>query len=405
MMVFVLMLITRIGFTQNLGFQMPDGVKRVRIPFQLHNNLIVIPVIINDILPLRFVLDTGVRTTILTDKVYSDILMLHYDRHMVISGVGGEKLIDAYITSGVSIQLPGIRGEGHAMLVLENDYIELSNYLGVQVNGILGYELFSRFIVGINFDKKIITLTKPEYFKPRKKYTAIPMTVEDTKPYITSTVTFHNGTTLDVKLMVDSGASHGLWLDELSDSRITAPNKHIISTVGRGLAGDVSGKIARVKSLQIHDFKFEEVLVTFPESNLLLDSLKAGGTFRNGTFGGEILSRFNVYFNFPEEKLYLKKNPSFGKGFEYNMSGIVIKATGPGLGEYEIVEVRKGSSAERADIKAGDKVLSINHVSVDGMPLQVVIGYFNSKPNRLIKVELVREGQKMHKRFRLERQI
>ncbi|MBA4057965.1 MAG: peptide-binding protein, partial [Marivirga sp.] len=53
---------------QNLGFSLADGKKKVQIPIEIINNLIVIPVVLNDALPLKFILDTGVRTTILTQK-------------------------------------------------------------------------------------------------------------------------------------------------------------------------------------------------------------------------------------------------------------------------------------------------------------------------------------------------
>ncbi|MCE2895924.1 MAG: hypothetical protein LW721_15935, partial [Flammeovirgaceae bacterium] len=50
--------------TQVLGFSMPPGVEKVEIPIEIHNNLVVVPVIINNQLPLKFIIDTGVRTAI-----------------------------------------------------------------------------------------------------------------------------------------------------------------------------------------------------------------------------------------------------------------------------------------------------------------------------------------------------
>jgi hypothetical protein len=140
------------SYGQALGFVIADGKKRVEIPIQIQNNLVVVPVILNDVLPLKFIVDTGVRTAILTQKAFSDILNLPYSRKYSVSGPGGEKIIDAYVTNNVSIALPGVSGKGHALLVLDQDYLELRNYLGTDVHGILGYELFSRFIVKIDFN-------------------------------------------------------------------------------------------------------------------------------------------------------------------------------------------------------------------------------------------------------------
>ncbi|MFN2216782.1 MAG: peptide-binding protein, partial [Anaerolineales bacterium] len=71
-------LIPQLSGAQILGFKIEGDRKKIKIPFELYNNLIVIPVVVNDRLPLRFVLDTGVRTTILTEKVYSQLLDLEY---------------------------------------------------------------------------------------------------------------------------------------------------------------------------------------------------------------------------------------------------------------------------------------------------------------------------------------
>src|SRR6478752_278858 len=160
---------------QPLGFSLADNRKRVDIPIEVYNNLIVIPVVLNGALPLKFILDTGVRTAILTQKTFTDILNLTYSKKYTISGPGGQKLVDAYITNNVSLELPGVNGRGQAMLVLEQDFLELRNYLGTDVHGILGYELFSRFIVKVDYEKKILTLMVPNRFHKSRRYHTIPM--------------------------------------------------------------------------------------------------------------------------------------------------------------------------------------------------------------------------------------
>ena len=128
------------SFAQTLGFSLAEGQRSVQIPIEIHNNLVVVPIVLNGQLPLKFILDTGVRTAILTEKTFSDILNLSYSRKYTIAGPGGQKVVDAFVTNNVSLDLPGVHGEGHALLVLETDYLELRNFLGTDVHGILGYE-------------------------------------------------------------------------------------------------------------------------------------------------------------------------------------------------------------------------------------------------------------------------
>ena len=389
---------------QNLGFEL-NSLRRVSIPFEIYNNLIVVPVILNNRLPLRFILDTGVRTTILTEKSFSDILNLTYSRRYTISGIGGEQLVDAYVTNNVSLSLPGVTGNGHAMLVLAEDYLELRNYLGTEVHGILGYEIFSRFIVQIDYDHKLLTLTTPEYFRKRKSFQEIPITIEDTKPYIHGKIMYEDGPGIDVKLLVDTGASHGLFLDKTSHPDIVLPEKHLETSLGRGLGGKLTGEIARLQMFQMGTSCWEDILATFPESNSFLDSLKNADVYRNGSIGGEILSRFNVIIDFPGERMFLKKGKNNKKGFAYNRSGIVVKAKGSTLNTYEITEVRKGSSGEEAGFQKGDIVLSINNIDVSRLKLVHIIGFLNAKENRKIKLTVMRDGTKITEKFRLKGQI
>ncbi len=391
--------------SQNLGFSLNDGKKKVQIPIEVYNNLVVIPVVLNDALPLKFILDTGVRTTILTQKTFSDILNLTYTRKYTISGPGETKLVDAYVTNNVSIDLPGVSGRGHAMLVLAEDYLELRNYLGTDVHGILGYELFSRFIIEIDYQKKLLTLMTPDRFHKRSKFQTIPMVIEDTKPYIVVPLVLHDGTALEAKLLMDSGASHGLMLEPASDPRIKVPELTVSSLLGRGLGGEIHGKVGRIKSLKLGTHKLEHVVANFPDPNSYTDSLKTGNIFRNGAIGGEIMSRFTIIFNFPKEKVYVKKNSAFKNEFYYNLSGITVKAKGSALNIFEVTEVREKSASHRGGILPGDQILSVNGIASKNLDLNSVNGLFNSKPGKKVKIEISRQGEKMKKEILLQDQI
>lgn len=389
--------------TQVLGFNITNGAKSAKFPFEIYNNLIVVPVILNNQLPLKFVLDTGVRTTILTEKTYSDILNLQYNRKYTIAGLGKEKLIEAYVTNNVSLTLPGVRGKGHAMLVLAEDYLEMPSYLGTHVHGIMGYELFSRFIVSINYDSKVLTISDPKYFKPKKTYESLNITIEDTKPYLKGKINYHNGKSLEVKLMIDSGASHGLLLDETSDARLVIPDNHVSSSLGRGLGGVLHGKVSRLKGFELtNNKKWEDIITTFPDEGSFLDSLKSGVTYRNGSMGGEILSRFKVIFDFPNGTLYLKRGKEFKTPFSYDLSGLVLKATGAALKTYEIVEVRDNSVGKKAGLMVGDVLISVNNQLTENLQLANVIALLNSKENKRLKVKYQRGKEIKTSIFRLK---
>lgn len=389
-----------------LGFAITEGRSQVTIPIEIQNNLIIVPVIINRQIPLKFILDTGVRTAILTEKTFSDILNLQYARKYSIAGPGGQKVVEAYVTNNVTLDLPGIHGQGHALLVLDQDYLELRNYLGMDVHGILGYELFSRFVIEIDYERKFMVIQDPDKFIPKRKFEMLPIEVEDTKPYVQANVQINDSTKSVVKLLVDTGASHGLILEPNSNPIIQVPPKHINSIIGRGLGGVITGQIGRILSLKLGKYKMPNVLTNFPDPNSYMDSLKHNRTvFRNGALGGEILSRFTVIFNLPYGKIYFKKNSTLKKNFYFNQSGLTVKAEGLNLRKFKITDVRVNSAAEKEGIQIGDVIQMINGSPAAGFELNNINAILNSKPGRKISIQIEREGKIYKKSFLLENPI
>jgi len=389
-----------------LGFSFADGATKAEIPIEVHNNLVIVPVILNNQLPLKFIVDTGVRTTILTEKIYSDILHLAYSKKFTITAPGGVNTVNAYIANNVTIDMPGVHGRGHAMLVLENDFLELRSSLGSEVHGILGYELFSRFVIKIDYEARLMTLMLPQKFKPSRKYTRLPITVEDTKPYYVAELKVNDTTSMSAKLMIDTGASHGLFLDTESSSKIIIPKKNISCTIGKGLGGIITGRLARIRSLQMGRYTISNMIASFPDPNSYFDTLRTGHlVYRNGSVGGEVLSRFQVVFDFPREKIYLKPNHTFRKSSFYNMSGITLKATGPTLREFVVVEVRGQSSAFKVGLKVGDKIFSINNALTSEMDLSEINSYFNAHPGKKLLMKVIRGTELVEKEITLINEI
>lgn len=214
-----------------------------------------------------------------------------------------------------------------------------------------------------------------------------------------------NGTQLTAKLLVDSGASHGLMLEPTSDRRITVPDSSVSSIIGRGLGGEIMGKVGRIDRLRLGTYDIPGVITSFPDPNSYFDSLKLGATKRNGAVGGEVLSRFTVIFNFPKEEMYVKKNSAFKKKFHYNLSGLIVRAKGSRLNVFEITEVRERSVAEQAGLLSGDLLVSINGVNTKALDLNTINGFFNSKPGKKINLVVDRNGRQMKVSFNLEDQI
>jgi hypothetical protein len=386
--------------SQFLGYKLMYSRKKAHIPFELYSNLVVIPVKLNGVVPLKFVVDTGVRSTIITEKLITDILKLPYSRKITVNGPGENIILVAYVVNSVDIVLEGAIGSEQSILVLEEDYLKLRNYLGLEVHGLIGFDLFNRFIVGFDYMRMVMTLYEPDKFKPPRNYAEVPMAVEDTKPYIFVKLQMNDTTMLYAKLMVDSGASHAIMLNADSHENITVPPLYIQTQIGRGLGGPISGKISVIKGLEFGRFEFSNVVVSFPEPEFYPDSI--GLVYRNGTIGGELLSRFKVIFDYFNKKIYFKKNSAYKKEFGYNMSGITVIAEGEELTNIKITDIRKGSAAEKADIRVDDFIINLNGVDADKLTLGDMYRLFNFRNRKKIRLIIERNGVLIQKVFRLE---
>lgn len=402
-LVLSVLLCLTVNAQKRFGFDLPAGKKRVEIPFELHNNLIVIPVTINEVLTVKFILDTGVETALLTEKTYADILGINYLRKITIAGPGVIDSIQALVASHTTLTLHGgVVGSNMDMLVLEEDYLQLSQNIGEDVYGIIGYDIFKRFIVNINYDERKITLYDPAHYRKRRSASAIPITIERGKPFIKVSI-IQNQKKADLEMMIDTGASHAALLDYQYIPEMSIPEKRIQTKLGRGIAGDIPGYVGRMDFVQIASFSFENMLVSAPFEGVYNRLIKRGA--RVGTFGGDLMRRFNVTFDYPREMIYLKKSKRYKEKFEFDMSGLTINALGQDLAIMKVISVDKGSPAYRSNILKGDIILSLNGKNLEDNKLSEIFSLLRSKEGKKIRARIVRDGVKLKKEFYLKRAI
>ncbi len=385
------------------GFKVSPRMKSIQIPFEQHNNLIVIPVTLNNYLTLKFILDTGVKTAILTEKIYGDIVGLNYTRELNIIGPGIIDSVAAVVANQTTFTLPGgIEGENMNMLVLKEDYLDLSKSIGDEVCGIIGYDLFSRFIVEIDYDNEVITLYNPKKFKPARKATKVPIEIIKSKPFINANLV-QKGKEEIVDFMIDTGASHAVLIDYNNVATLDVPEKRVETQLGRGIAGEILGFLSRMDSLSISHFGFNEVLISAPFQGAYNKSIKRGA--RVGTFGGEILNRFIVTIDYFNKFIYLKKGRTFQGEFEHNMSGLLINATGINLDTLKVMAVDPNSPANNAGLMEEDIILSINGMNLKTATLSNIYGLLRSKEGKKIRLKIFRQNDVLRKKFYLKRKI
>ncbi|HEY4650219.1 MAG TPA: aspartyl protease family protein [Pontibacter sp.] len=364
--------------------------KKLKIPFTLAHNLIVIPVQINGSKPLNFILDSGVNSTLITHLNYSDSLNLNNSTKITVKGLGQGFSLDALISQGNSMQLQRIKGKNQEVYVLLQDVFDLSSRMGMPIHGIIGYDIFKNFIVKINYSTRILTLYRPDaQVKVSKKAEVHELHIEDCKAYVYANVRQFNGDTLQVKLVVDTGASHSLSLYLPTNEKLKLPPKVMEAYLGRGLGGDIHGKIGRLNSMSLGSYEFANLPASYPDEDAIKVALNVAN--RNGNLGSDILKRFTVIFDYPHKRLYMIPNKKYKTPFTYNISGFEVSTPMPGLNMYVVANVAKESAAQEAGIRVGDQLLSVNEQDCSQLELNDLLNLLEGRPGQKLRLTLRRE--------------
>ncbi|MTI30900.1 PDZ domain-containing protein, partial [Xanthovirga aplysinae] len=328
---------------------------------------------------------------------------INYDREIYLMGTGGHRGAKAYVANNVSLKLPGVSAKGLQLLVMEDNFIQIDNLMDVDVHGIIGYNLFNRFVIKIDYDRSQITLYEPSSFKPRRSYTEIPLKIENTKAYLQSDILINEKKIPSARLMLDTGASHSVLLDSGSHEHVVLPSKTLPSILGWGISGPVRGHFARINKLHLKHFSFDQVISSFPQGTSYYSLVEESG--RQGTLGGEILSRFVVILDYSRKKMYLKKGTRFRKKFEHNMSGMTVTESEEELGAFFVFSVRENSPADRIGIKEGDIITYVNGNKAERIKMSDFNLLLRSKSGKKINLRILRDKELVKKSFRLQRAI
>lgn len=358
--------------------------KKIDIPFRMVRNMVVIKLRINNKGPFNFIMDTGVGIMVITDPLLIDSLNIPSKRILKLRGLGDGEYYEAYITSPLQIDIPGLVSNGVAAAILKTDNFGLSNYAGMPIHGLLGYEFFNNLAVKVNFIDSTLTVYRPKDVRLFGKGDKIPITIEDHKPYVVANVHLPDGRIRESKLVIDLGAGHPLSLENMC-SKKELPKKSITANLGMGFNGPINGYISRINEVELGKYKIKNLISSFP----LTDSgTNAISVKRDGNLGLGVLKKFIVVFDYYNKFIYLKPGLNFNEPFEHDMSGLEYYAGGDDYKHVIISRVEPGSAGDEIGLEKDDEIVSINLKPISHMSLEDIDNIFKSQDNRSLLLEV-----------------
>jgi len=275
----------------------PAGKNVVEVPFEVESGLMVIPVTVNGSSPLRYVLDSGLSGAIHYNPAMVDSLNLKITGTMRVRGAGGGGATsEVSVAENVNFNVGGLE--------LSNGNLAIRPS-GSRHDGVIGRPILANLVVEIDWEKQVIRFYEPAKYKYSGSGTVLPLTFDEGgRPYTMASVASTGETTIPVKLVVDTGASHALSLDVGSNSEIELPEGATKMVLGRGGSGEITGYTGRIRALELGGQTFKDVPTSFPDSS----SGTVGIHGRQGNLGSGILRRFKVIYDYSRKQMIVEPN-------------------------------------------------------------------------------------------------
>ena len=349
-------------------FSITDGATQASVPIQVSENHVYLDVMLNGKGPFHFALDTGGANVI--DPAVSTKLGVATTGSTQVTGVGSAssassfaviktlQVGNALVTNQVFVVLPIAKSFGMAH--------------GMPMDGVIGYEVLSRFVTTFDYGNKKIVFHAPDSYAPPADATVIPIVQYGTQPQfacgidnVPTTCTLDTGARASISLFTPFVQAHV----SVVPARLTAPGVN-----GFGVGGPHLGRLGRVQTLSFGGLTLRDLVGDYATQS-------AGGLampFIGANVGGAVWKRFTMTLDYRQLTMTLTPNVDFDLRDHWDRSGVYLVNNGA----ITIIDVRPGTPAAKAGLAKGDVITSVNTSST--LSLREVRDVFLGEPGTVV---------------------
>ncbi|HEX8921269.1 MAG TPA: aspartyl protease family protein [Pyrinomonadaceae bacterium] len=369
--------------TSPADFTIDGGKTSTTLPFDLIDNRIVINVKLSGKGPFRFIFDSGAGAVVAPEVVRELGLKIE---NLQTGGRGvGEQLVERGETTIPAIEVGDIHLPAQEFGVLsfaDTKYVFGAN----RIDGIIGFPLFKRLVVHVDYERKQLTFTQPSQFAYKGKGTIVPIEFDRHLPLVKGELDGVPGI-----FVIDTGARSALILygPYVEQNNLRAKYKASFEGItGWGIGGPVRSQIVRIKTLKLGAVVVQNLIarLSLQKSGALTSANRAA------LVGPDVLKQFTTIFDYSRQRLILERNGQYGKPDSYDRSGMWFGHVDK---HFEVIDVIAGGPAAEAGVRVGDQILAIDGRAVEQLDLPSVrLRFKNDSPKKRVRLVVQRDGEK-----------
>jgi hypothetical protein len=329
------------------------------LPMKSDDRLIVVSASVNGSPPLRFLVDSGSTHSMLgTAAAGRGGISAGMSRD---AGVAGGKSVPVTTLLGAALSFDGTRVRlplRWAVAAPAGVMDSLGSAAGYRIDGLLGYDLFRRYVVEVDYRARTMTLYEPRSYHYGGSGEALPITVERGWSLVDAAVTPAAGESpVPCRLLIDTGSDDVRLGGRVLEAHpalaaVATAESRSISIGGRSVE-----RAGRLDAVRLGGFTVRGPLVS------LSSTAGAPSVRRDGAVGAAVLDRFKVTFDYHRNRMILEPARPLDAPEPGDASGLALLAEGPDLRVYRVGWVYSPSTAKASGIKVGDVLTAL-----DGRP-------------------------------------
>jgi hypothetical protein len=276
-----------------------EGAAPVELPFRVAaDGLVLITGRVNARHDVEFILDTGAPVTVLIDNARTRGLNLDTTGARRLGGDDPASPMGV-IRGGYSIVFGRVAFTDLTAVVIPGASLPCpERFDAIGFGGVIGADLLRRFVVEIDWARRVARLHEPSAWSPPAGAHAVALTFDAGHPYVESTIRLPDGRAAPTRLHLDTGMNLGLALATGAGKPFVAPadgrERSTCFVNGRSVA--IEGPPVTV---ELGPMRLAGVTPVYAPA------AGASSTRQSGALGAAALSRQALVIDYPRSRIYI----------------------------------------------------------------------------------------------------